>query len=786
MLRRALLCSLAIAVAAAGPAIARTPGPPGCVAGVRSVPLQAGSTGQRPLSIACLRRTGSRLRAGAIRGVPVFSADRGDWARYEVPVLEALLDAPVPAVPVDSDSARPSRAVAILALDRTAGGPEYQALQAIGVPAWITPSIAEAERAPLIILAGTLDYPTAAEIGPARLQSYTERGGVVIGEAVTALALADLFGFTTAPESSARREITFAGTSSLLAEIDTTEERHVDLRDAAQDTSIGTVGHAGGTATALALFDDGTRAVSVHAVGRGRAIAIGGRLLDLVDRHHEGARFPSRAAFANGGDTDADVWPLLLRAIWRSVEPGGITLATAPGGSHYAVIPTISANWGDGIAATPAYLRAIRAAGPVRTTVFVPTRYVEDWLDRGFWTDALFPTVRRIRRLGGDLGSQSVSHTPRFDALPPGSGSEDYTTYAPYVLGRGACIRPVRRCSVTHDASLLGELRVSRQLLLGVQSRVTSFRAPYLAASRPLAPAEDATGYRQDSSTTQGWVQGALPFHPPRLDGRGYTDVFSFPIAIEDEARPAFATRVAAARDVIRANGANGAPSVVLLHPNASAAKRAAVRALFGSLDAGAWVGSLDQFGAFWRQRSDLRLATGPAQSDEPGCDGAVRGFVIANAGDATARGQSLDVTAGDIAIVSDAAGATTTLPVENGRVALPDIAAGGSLRGQLCGAHRDGVDLAGSWQIDPAGLTVQFVPRAGDPTGTVYDGMLGSKRQLVLTIVAPGQVCVTLYDGPVWLECGPLAAGGGSIGSLLAHSATDTLAGIGYTLTRL
>ena len=33
-----------------------------------------------------------------------------------------------------------------------------------------------------------------------------------------------------------------------------------------------------------------------------------------------------------------------------------------------------------------------------------------------------------------------------------------------------------------------------------------------------------------------------MPFHVPRLDDRGFSDVFEFPITIEDEAKPAFAS----------------------------------------------------------------------------------------------------------------------------------------------------------------------------------------------------------------------------------------------------
>ncbi len=734
------------------------------------------------------------LHRSTIQDTRLFAHDTGKWARHEVAATESVIVDPLPPVPVDPTADRPASAVAVLALDATAGGPEYQALQTMGVPSWITTSFADASRAPIIVLAGTLDHATATAIGGDALKLWVASGGVLVGEAVTATDLAPVFGFATAPESRKRAFLHFTTSASrLLRDINSAAEREVQLDDAAQATSIGTVGHVGGTATALATFADGSRAVSANAYGRGSAIAIGARLLDLTERHQEGARFSSRSSYANAGGTDADVWALLLRGIWRQHEPGGLTIATSPSGTAYAVIPTISANWSGGMATTLDYLDAIRSAAPqATTTVFTPTRYVEDWLDQGYWNDRLVPVLTGIARRGGQLGSESVSHSPQFDRLARGTGREEYATYTPFVFATADCVTPLRRCTATGDASLLGELRVSRQLIGGVQQTVTSFRAPYLEASRPLAQAEDATGYQFDSSTTQGWVQGAFPFHPPRMDGLGYADVLELPIAVEDEAPPRFDTRIAQALATIAANGANGAPSVVMVHPNDAPRKVAAVRQLFARLPRNVWVGSVDDFGAFWRQRSHLRLATVPSQTDATGCDGAVRGFAVLNDSGEVAHGQALDATAGDVAVLRDDAGTETRVPVSGGKLLLPDIGPHGTLRGLLCGVYRDGVDLTGAWRLDPAGTTVTLTPSSGDATRTVYDGMVSAGpttapvRQFVLTETAPGQACITEYAGSLWLECGTMGADRTTIDGLTAHSPDGLIDGTTFSLTHL
>jgi hypothetical protein len=766
--------------------------PHGCTPGVRWVRLPAHAHRRHVPRLACVHRVGRPTTATTIQPIPRFAASPASWAGQEVAATESVIVDPLPPTPVDPFADRPANAVAVVALDETGGGPEYQALATMGVPAWIARSFAEAARAPVVVLAGTLDAPMAASIGPNDLRAYVNRGGVLVGEAVTALSVGDLFGFDEAPESRTRARLAFAASAvPMLRDIDTAEERDVPLDDVAQATAIGTVGHMGGAGQALATFDDGSRAVSVTAFGYGAAIAIGARYLDLTERHQEGARFSPRSTYANGGETDADVWALLLRGIWRQYEPGGLTLGTSPAGTAYAVIPTISASWSAGARTTLHYLDAIRTAGPQTTsTVFVPTRYVDDWLDTAFWNDSLGPVLGGIARRGGQLGSESVSHSAQFDRLPVGTGKETYASYVPFIEGVGTCTRPARTCSRTVDATLTGELRVSRQLIGGVQPSVTAFRAPFLEVSRELAQAEDATGYTVDSSTTQGWVQGAFPFHPPRLDGLGYTTVFELPIAIEDGAPPRFDTRVDDALTTIARNGANGAPSVVMISPSDSARKLAAVGRLFGGLPADAWVGSADDFGRFWRQRSHLRLATVPSQSTDPACDGAVRGFALLNDAGEVATGQTLDATAGDLAVVRDDAGTVTTLPVTAGRIVLPDIAPHGHLRGLLCGVYAAGEDLWGQWTLDPDGTTVTIAPAPGDATHTVYDGTVDVAGQptqrFVLTEVAPGRVCITDYRGPLWLECGALSADRRTITGLVAHSVDPALEGTVFSLQRI
>ena len=388
----------------------------------------------------------------------------------------------------------------------------------------------------------------------------------------------------------------------------------------------------------------------------------------------------------NSPEADADAWLLWLRGVWRTASPGGVTLSTLPAGVRVPVIMTISANWGAGVMATPSYLKTIRATDPdAGTTVFVATHTRKDWLDAGYFAtpsqvipDAVGDSLERATALGAVLASHGVSHSPIFNRIALGNGRETWRNYHPFVVNR----------KVTRGATIAGELIVSRALLLGFQSSVQSFRAPYLLTPRILAAAEDAVGYRYESSSTQGWTQTAFPFHPPRLDDSGFADVLSFPIAVEDEQSGRLKSRVGEAADVIAANAANGAPSTVLVHPTKDG-NREAVAKLLGELRGrfgkGLSVESVESFGSFWWHRERLALSVAPESGKYCGAPGGVR-FTVANRSGDRAGRQALRVADGSLTRAEiDNGGSLSTVGVDDGVVQLPSIRAHRTLTGTLC-----------------------------------------------------------------------------------------------------
>jgi Beta-galactosidase trimerisation domain len=583
-------------------------------------------------------------------------------------------------------------AVAVVALPNDPIGPgtEYEALQIMGVPAAVVSLGVDLTQYRVVILAGTADGGSVDDAAIKALTSYVEGGGVLIAEAVTAQSLRPLFGIEAVVESNTRETITLcAACHPSLSDVSTTSERKIELDDTQGGAGIGTVGYrpvAG--AQVLGSFADGTAALLAHNQGAGATYAVGARLLDLVARHWEGARFSARREFRNTAEADTDAWLLWLRGVWRATGNGGVTLSTMPAGVSAQVLLTISANWGDGMLQVPSYLRAIRAIEPgAGSTVFVATRTANDWLDDAFFpTPGLIdPRTGRISgaaetavSLGAELGSHSVSHTPRFGKLGLGTGLETWGDYAPFIKDR----------DTTEGATLLGELLVSRALLRSFQPDVPSFRSPFLLSSRALAPAQDAVGYRFDSSTTQGWVQTAFPFHPPRLDDRGFADVSSFPITVEDEADGGLRKRVGSAVEIASAAINNGAPATILIHPRAEDDWRegavdliAGLRKKYGS---GLSVDSIATYGTFWAQRDRLALMTGRSPNACGGKGGV--SVSVANRGRVAAERQALSISDPKFTRVTFFNGPTAgEVAIKNGIAFLPRLNPGRSATGVLC-----------------------------------------------------------------------------------------------------
>jgi peptidoglycan/xylan/chitin deacetylase (PgdA/CDA1 family) len=223
---------------------------------------------------------------------------------------------------------------------------------------------------------------------------------------------------------------------------------------------------------------------------------------------------------------------------------------------------------------------------------------MKDFNDTAFFDDASVPAIRRLVQDGMDVGSHTVAHSDAFGAMPLGSGKERYPAYRPFVVTE----------QTVRGASILGELRVSKFLLEELAgAKVQAFRPGRLSYPFSLPQAMAGTGYAYSSSISANIVLTHLPFQltDGRADG-ALQPVWEFPVTIEDEAPPRLGDRLEEADRLVEQIARHQGVVTVLIHPNITDHKLRFEAALADRWRGRAWMGSVSDFGAWWRARDAL------------------------------------------------------------------------------------------------------------------------------------------------------------------------------------
>jgi peptidoglycan/xylan/chitin deacetylase (PgdA/CDA1 family) len=235
----------------------------------------------------------------------------------------------------------------------------------------------------------------------------------------------------------------------------------------------------------------------------------------------------------------------------------------------------------------------------VRATYFIQTKYIRDFNDAVFFNEQGVALLRELAGRNIEVASHSVSHSRVFHRFPMGDGNEQYPSYRPHVVDT----------VTTRDGSILGELRVSKFLLENLlgQRDVLSFRPGHLSNPYGLPEALVATGFRFSSSVTANNSLTHLPF---QLNyGRtqlAETEIFEFPVTIEDEALPPLGERLPLAIDLARKLSRYGGCYVVLIHPNTLGHKLGFERGFVKAVRDFSWFGTLSEFGQWWSARNKV------------------------------------------------------------------------------------------------------------------------------------------------------------------------------------
>lgn len=478
-------------------------------------------------------------------------------------------------------------------------------LRTIGVPFVVTTDADEAVRHAVVLAYPTISGRHLDAAGSQALRAHVENGGTLVGFEILGAGLADVFGIGPEPQAAPRRSLDWTDEAAARWGFTPPQEKSLLLVNGPDAPRAGYAWTNAG-AEVLARFDDGSPAVLGRRHGRGQGYAVGLDLGAFISSAQQG-RLSGRE-YVNDFTPQVDVLLRWLKAIYREGEPRAVTLGTVPGGRPLSVVLSYDVDYTRSVGNALAFAAAHSRQG-VRGTYFVQTKYVRDWNDDRFFDEQHLALLRRLEQGGGELASHSVAHSPVFASLPLGDGSERYPAYAPFVKSK----------TETRDATILGELRVSRFLLSqATQAPVQSFRPGHLEYPRNLPQALAASGYRFSSSMAAGPAMSHLPFQLSHgREGRALVAVHEFPITLEDErVRPMDTALLPRALDVAGRLARYGGMCVVLIHPNVLDDKlRFQEQFVARMKEHGAWIGPLGEFAGWWGARDlvEVDVDTGGA-----------------------------------------------------------------------------------------------------------------------------------------------------------------------------
>ena len=476
-------------------------------------------------------------------------------------------------------------------------------LKSAGVPFLITTNTAQAVQHRVVLVYPLVSGQVLEPEALRALAAHPGRGGTLLAVNVLGGGLEEVFGFTAATPSTLRSEVHFNATNTLTAGFNEPRERTIRIADPKHpELTAGTYAYTEPRFAPLAIFDDGAAAITERRFASGGVACAFGldfghlALVGFNNREERIAR-----SYVNQFEPTLDVLVRLVKHLYVAGEGGGVTLGTVPAGRALSVLITHDIDYTRSLSNAVAYAQFERSAG-IRATYFLQTKYVRDFSDDIFFHRAGVGYIQQLSALGMELASHSVSHSPVYAKFPPGDGAERYPAYAPFV----------HTPRLTHNGSVLGELRVSKFLLEDCSGeRIVSFRPGFLSNPYSLPQSLHATGYRFSSSVTANNSLTHLPFqltHDRRRQAE--TPIFEFPVTIEDEEKPRLGERLPQAVNVARQLARHGGCCVVLIHTDILGHKLEFERRFVAAVKDAAWFGTIAEFGDWWAARNEVAVDT--------------------------------------------------------------------------------------------------------------------------------------------------------------------------------
>ncbi len=519
----------------------------------------------------------------------------------EGPLEPTQLVAQIPTIPSDFNNGSPSRMAVLLTNQDSNWIALVSGLKTIGIPFRVTENYQEAIQHDVLMI-----YPriSGRELKPEALQalaSYARDGGTLIGTNVLGGGLEQTFGFESVIEGKDRAYINFADNKAETSGFHANGFETIKIGSAENPAANpGTNRYKNPKIKPIATYEDGSAAIVYNNPGKGKAYALGVDIGQVLAKGYNWRQVDITEHYANQYQPTLDALLTLLENIYREQQAGAVTLGTVPDGKNLSFILSHDVDFSQSLKNAVNYAEH-EASENIEATFFIQAKYVEDFNDSIFFNAEGAEYLKQLEKLGMEIASHSVSHSLEFDNFPMGTGTEFYPDYRPFV----------RSAERTFGASILGELRVSKFLFEQFTENqiVESFRPGYLRNPMQLPQSLQSTGYKYSSSASANMSLTHLPF---RLTyGRGYdglTNIYEFPITVEDEILPPMYERIEDAKLLARKIANIGGLMVVLIHTDAVDDRLLFQKEFVDEVKPYAWMGSIRQFGDWWAARDKVEV----------------------------------------------------------------------------------------------------------------------------------------------------------------------------------
>lgn len=476
-----------------------------------------------------------------------------------------------------------------------------------GVPYTVTKDLVEAVDYSLILLSSKLTENRLSFVNANIIVSYVNNGGVLIVPAVEDESIFPLFGISSSISDKGRFAIDWDQNidTKEMEWIDEPEEWTISLGRPTDIETIKTYGYQTTTATTYASYEDSKAAVTKNNFGLGQAFTIGVSWKDVILRNQINRDFQAQRITANGFEPTSDVFSLFIRGVFQAYNQHAVYLHTSPVNSKSTLIITHDVDSQTGMDSLSMFVD-FEKDNEIEATYNITTRYFNDALMGAFYTDSEI-SMNYIKQNGQSFGSHSVGHFFDFadeNIFPLGTIGNTMENYQPYNDG-----------NITVGGSVYGECELSKNILeTDLDIPITFFRTGHLVYPKYLIDVLEDLGYLYNSSSTASDVLTSFPYQ--NVLGRSFngkvSTVYDIPVSIsdvfheEDTTLEEYDDLVDQWLEVTSKNMNNGAPTILLIHPNRGF-KVNVMADYFNAVPTGVTTMEITKYGDFWKARESYQ-----------------------------------------------------------------------------------------------------------------------------------------------------------------------------------